>query len=355
MQRETRSARPGLTGVDDAAPTVRAVPKGVFRKEGDFWTVGYGERVFRLKDSTGFAYIGHLLRYPGTEFHVLDIGAHGTSGHEASGDKARLSAGPSSLSTEELEASGIHVGNLGDAGEVLDDQAKAAYNARLRELREGLEEAREFGNVERAAKAEEEIDALSAELSRGFGLGGRRRRAGSATKRARQRAKKGIKTAIDKIAKNDPALGGMLAQRIRTGIYCSYRPDPNFPVEWQFGVTPAAFAASPSESAGLVDAGGEAIERPDTSQAAELLGPVLAFTNQTALAGREAETRRLSAAVHGAAGRQGSVVIIGGGPGVGKTRLTLEAAKYAASRGFVSLMGRCYEGEQRRPYLPSKR
>ncbi len=330
----------------EPAGGVRSAVKGVFRKEGDIWTVGYGEKVFRLKDSTGFAYIGYLLRYPGTEFHVLDLGTHGTSGPEASDDKAQLS---SAERAQELEASGIHVGNPGDAGEVLDDQAKAAYKTRLGELRDELEEAKEFGNVERAAKAEEEIDALSAELSRGIGLGGRRRRAGSATERARQRAKKGIKTALDKIGRNDPALGRMLAQRIRTGIHCSYRPDPKFPVEWQFAVTPAALAASPSESGSPVAAAGEA---PDTSQAAELLGPVLAFSNQTAFAGREAEISRLSTAVDGAAGGQGSLIMIAGGPGVGKTRLALEAAKYAGSRGFVFLMGRCYDGEQRRPYLP---
>ncbi len=330
---------------------IRSAVKGIFRKEGDYWTVGYGEKVFRLKDSMGLAHIVYLLRYPGTEFHVLDLG-EATSGHAPSQDKARLSSAASSMSVEELEAAGIHVGNPGDAGEILDDQAKAAYKARLMELREVFEEAKEFGNVERAAKAEEEIDALSAELSRGVGLGGRRRRAGSATERARQRAKKGMKTAIDRIARNDPALGRMLAQRIRTGIYCSYRPDPNFPVEWQFALNPSAFAPSPSESRRSVVAAGQDPKKPDTSGAAELLGPVLAFSNGTAFAGREAEISRLSIVVDGAASGQGSLVMIGGGPGVGKTRLALEAAKYASSRGFVLLTGRCYEGEQRRPYLP---
>src|SRR5271166_5123868 len=218
MPNEKKPSGPPREQAEEPAG-VRSAVRGIFRKDGDFWTVGYGEKVFRLKDSTGFAYIAYLLRYPGTEFHVLDLGAHGTSGPEASDDKAYLSSG---AIAEELQAAGIHVGNLGDAGEVLDGPAKAAYKARLRELGEELEEAKEFGNVERAAKAEEEIDALSAELSRGIGLGGRRRRAGSATERARQRAKKGIKTAIDRIASNDPILGRMLSQRIRTGIYCSY-------------------------------------------------------------------------------------------------------------------------------------
>ena len=75
----------------EPAGGVRSAVKGIFRKDGEFWTVGYGEKVFRLKDSTGLAYIGYMLRYPGTEFHVLDLGTHGTSGPEASDDKAQLS------------------------------------------------------------------------------------------------------------------------------------------------------------------------------------------------------------------------------------------------------------------------
>jgi 50S ribosomal subunit-associated GTPase HflX len=51
---------------------------------------------------------------------------------------------------EDLEKAGIHIGSLGDAGEMLDDTAKVAYRRRLSELREELEEAKELGNVERA-------------------------------------------------------------------------------------------------------------------------------------------------------------------------------------------------------------
>jgi hypothetical protein len=48
----------------------------------------------------------------------------------------------------------MHVTNLGDAGEMLDEQAKAAYRRRLSELREQLEEAKELGKVDRAKQAE---------------------------------------------------------------------------------------------------------------------------------------------------------------------------------------------------------
>jgi hypothetical protein len=188
---------------EEPAAAAGPVGRGLFCKEGDYWTVGYGEKVFRLKDCLGLSFIACLVRHPGTEFHVLDLG-DGAPGRELARDQAKPSSAALSTNPEELEAAGIHVGGLGDAGELLDAQAKAAYKARLGELREELEEAKEFGQVERAAKVEGEIDALGAELSRGIGLGGRHRRAASATERARQRAKKNIKTAIGRIARHDP-------------------------------------------------------------------------------------------------------------------------------------------------------
>ena len=170
MPRETRGAGPGLTRVD-AGPGVRVVQKGVFRKEGEYWTVGYGGISFRLKDSKGLGYLAHLLRHPSVEFHVLDLagGIAGQRDDDADGQSEQgLPRG-----AKDLEKAGIHIGSLGDAGEMLDEQAKVAYRRRLSELREELDEAKELGKVERAEQAEEEIDALTRELSRAVGLGGR--------------------------------------------------------------------------------------------------------------------------------------------------------------------------------------
>jgi hypothetical protein len=36
---------------------VRSARKGIFRKEGEYWTIGYSANVFRLKDSKGLAYV----------------------------------------------------------------------------------------------------------------------------------------------------------------------------------------------------------------------------------------------------------------------------------------------------------
>ena len=66
---------------------------------------------------------------------------------------------------------------LDEAGRLFDPQAKAAYRRRLRDLEEDLEEARSWGDPERAARAQEEMDALTEELLREAGLGGRDRAA----------------------------------------------------------------------------------------------------------------------------------------------------------------------------------
>jgi uncharacterized membrane protein len=235
MPRETWSARSGSSGTGDPAPGAPSAQTGVFRKEGEFWTIGYGGKSCRLKDSKGLGYLAHLLRHPAAEFHALDL-AGGIAGQgdddETSQSTHGLPRGP-----EDLEKAGIHIGNLGDAGEMLDDQAKAAYRRRLSELREELEEAKERANVERAEQAEQEIDALTKELSRAVGLGGRSRRAASASERARQSIAKTIKSVLERIAQSDARLADILSRCIRTGTFCSYQPDPVLPIVWEFAAT----------------------------------------------------------------------------------------------------------------------
>src|SRR5215470_9681955 len=86
MARNTQSARYGSSGTGDAGSGVRSAQPGVFRKEGGYWTVGYGGHITRLKDTRGLGYIAHLLRHPGAEFHVLDL--HGGIANRREEDEA---------------------------------------------------------------------------------------------------------------------------------------------------------------------------------------------------------------------------------------------------------------------------
>jgi hypothetical protein len=73
MPRGTRSAQPGSAGGGGAVSSVRVAHKGTFRKEGEYWTIGYGGKSLRLKNTKGLRYLAHLLRRPQDEFHVLDL------------------------------------------------------------------------------------------------------------------------------------------------------------------------------------------------------------------------------------------------------------------------------------------
>jgi tetratricopeptide (TPR) repeat protein len=190
----------------------------VFRREGEYWTIAFEGALLRLKDSKGLRYIAHLLRSPGEELHSVEL--------------VTAVAGPPGASYAGAEP-GLRPAS-GDGGEVLDQQAKAAYRARLTALEEELEEARSWGDAERGAKAQAEIEAVSRELARALGLAGRDRRVSSDAERARINVTRAIKAALDRIAEACPALGRHLALTLKTGAFCRYAPDPRAEIPWSF-------------------------------------------------------------------------------------------------------------------------
>lgn len=68
--------------------------------------------------------------------------------------------------------------------------------------------------------------------------------------------------------------------------------------------------------------------------------------------GRADELDRIHRGVDGALGGNGSLVMIAGEPGIGKTHLAQQAANYAGLRGMQLLFGHCHENQAGIPYLP---
>jgi tetratricopeptide (TPR) repeat protein len=203
---EERAARAVLDTIE-APPEQRGTEENVFRREGDYWCVAFDGRTVRVRDLKGVRYLALLLASPGRELHVLDLVA-------------------------EEGQPGAHPMALGDAGELLDARAKDAYRRRLAEIEEDIQQADVLGDAERAAQAATEREFLVRELSRAIGLGGRDRRAGAASERARAGVTRAIRQAIARLAEHHPGLGEHLQRTIRTGTYCAYMPDPRAPADW---------------------------------------------------------------------------------------------------------------------------
>jgi tetratricopeptide (TPR) repeat protein len=189
-----------------------------FAREGDYWTIDFGGRTVRVHDLKGIRYLRRLLADPGREFHVLDL-VNSERGTAAEPDRSSRGFPPGTAAD----------GGLG----LLDDQARTAYRRRLVEIEDDIEEARTMGDIERVAQAEAEREFLIRELSRAFGLGGRHRKSGTASERARAAVTRAVRTAIDRIAEYHPPLGSHLVHAVKTGTYCSYQPDPSAPIDWK--------------------------------------------------------------------------------------------------------------------------
>jgi DNA-binding response OmpR family regulator len=205
----------------------QAVPDNTFRLEGEYWTIAYQGTVVRAKDTTGLRYLAYLLRHPYQQIHVLEL--------------VRLAGGPiagvSADLAEEKDAAAfpdlrVQLG-LGDAGEILDPKAKAAYKQRLKELQTELEDAQAGNDVGRAAKAQQDIEFLAQELQRAIGLKGRDRRAASPAEQARVNVQRAIHAALKRLSVSHSALEHYLAGTIHTGMHCSYTPKLDIPSPWQ--------------------------------------------------------------------------------------------------------------------------
>lgn len=204
--------------VPPSSPTSPVPAHAVFCSETDTRTVRLGGRAVVVRDLKGLRYIERLLAEPGREFHVLDLVAveNGTlstgapAGHHA--DDGRLAA----------------VGMP-----ALDEQARAAYRRRLAEVEEDIDEATAMNDPARCALAERDREYLIAELRSAVGLAGRQRSTGGSAERARTAVTRSVRYALTRLAEHHPVAAAHLQQRVRTGTYCSYTPDPMVPIDWQ--------------------------------------------------------------------------------------------------------------------------
>jgi tetratricopeptide (TPR) repeat protein len=178
-----------------SAPALPPPPDFGLEREGEVWAVRRPGRTFRLRHSRGLEMLAALVAEPGRELHCT-----------------------------ELDLPGADARGAGDSGQVLDARAREAYRRRARELEAELQEAEEFHDGGRSARARAELDALADELARGVGLGGRLRRTGSRAERSRVNVQRRLRDAVRRISEQDPELGRHLERSVRTGTFCRYEP-----------------------------------------------------------------------------------------------------------------------------------
>jgi non-specific serine/threonine protein kinase len=195
---------------------------GTFRKEGEFWTISYDTTTFRLKDAKGLRYIAYLLARPGNRIHVYDL-------IEAVEGSAATQRTTIHAESEDLEI----VREIGSAGPTIDGRARSEYRTRLRDLQADLDEADRMNDLGRRDRLRTEMEMVGEELTGSSALGGRARAASGSAERARGPVRKSIRSVVEKIRLEHPALGRHFAGAISTGYFCAYQPDSDHPIFWQ--------------------------------------------------------------------------------------------------------------------------
>lgn len=103
----------------------------------------------------------------------------------------------------------------------------------------------------------------------------------------------------------------------------------------------------PAEAARL-----PAIEEVTTEEQRLPMGGFLGALPANPLVARSTEMDLLVAALRRAENGESQMVVLGGEPGVGKTRLAQEVTLHVRDLGFLLGSGRCYESEENVPYYP---
>ena len=170
-----------------------------FRRTDGRWLVEFDGLGAWVAEAKGMHDIAALLAAPGRQVHVF------------------------TLLGREAPATG--------ADPVLDRRAAAAFRARLDTVAAEIEDAERAGDPRRSGRALAERDAITRQLRAATGLGGRVRRLGDETERARKTVTARVRDALRRIESEHPALAAYLRRTLHTGTYCAYLPD--VPLRWR--------------------------------------------------------------------------------------------------------------------------
>ncbi|MDA2926319.1 hypothetical protein MYX78_03635 [Acidobacteria bacterium AH-259-G07] len=220
-----------------AKPGLEDTNSHVFRKLSDKWFVGREKgTISTIENLDGMHYIARLLKHPGREFLCTDLV------HELH-ELKQVGQSLSTMTKGEQIESGLTVSDLSEPDEILRPPVIADINKEIRRkksLIEQLEEQLEssqfsdpFGSIdvkEKLEAAKKDIKQLKEYLKKNTRPGGKSRVFQTPLENARTTVQKRIRTALQRIEKQDYALYQHLKNSIKTGKSCSYQPDR--PIRW---------------------------------------------------------------------------------------------------------------------------
>ncbi len=188
-----------LTG--QALEALTSDAENEFRRVHDGWMLAYGGQHIHMPDAKGLQDLWTIVGAKGAEVHVLTL----------------------------LGVAEQHLPKGADP--VLDERAKAEYKAHIARLDRAIDDAEEDGDLTGADGLRAERSTIIRELATATGLGGRDRRLGAETERARKTVSARVRDSLNRLERLHPVLAAHLRTSIRMGTACAYHPPD--PVPWR--------------------------------------------------------------------------------------------------------------------------
>lgn len=200
------------------------------------WMICFDRRLCPpFQDSVGLHYLKHLLLKQGKTLSAVELSALVNQLDESSEQQVATALLARNDENHEDEAeSMMQVTFGGDAGEVIDEKARNAYQRQIQKLKDQLDEAQEFDDVEQAEKIREEINFVTRELRASVMPDGRPRRDKSTAKRAYDAVNKALKKTQDDLTKHCPDLGKHLTDSLKYVRGDGWRYQPPTKIHWLF-------------------------------------------------------------------------------------------------------------------------
>ncbi|MET9203882.1 AAA family ATPase [Streptomyces bacillaris] len=194
----TSTTTPSETGSDSGSGESPA-PAAEFRRDGPVWQLRWDGRTVHMPDAKGLRDLHSLLGLPGADVPAVRLLA-------PEGGSAVVAAG-----------------QLG-GDPVLDEEAKRRYKEHLDRLDAEIDRAAARDDTRQVEAYDRERQALLDQLRTAAGLGGRSRRLGDQTERARKTVTARIRDTLRKLDSLHPELAAHLRESVTTGTTCAYRP-----------------------------------------------------------------------------------------------------------------------------------
>ncbi|MEW1612185.1 MULTISPECIES: AAA family ATPase [unclassified Streptomyces] len=170
-----------------------------FRRDGSVWQLRWDGRTVHVPDAKGLRDLHSLLGLPGADVPAVQLLA-------PEGGSVVVAAG-----------------QLG-GDPVLDEEAKRRYKDHLARLDAEIDRAAARDDTRQVEAYDRERQALLDQLRTAAGLGGRSRRLGDQTERARKTVTARIRDTLRKLDSLHPELAAHLRESVTTGTTCAYRP-----------------------------------------------------------------------------------------------------------------------------------